>query len=339
MKKYGDTERNAMKRRYMVLFFFIIVLCAGCTAARPMKKTDFCMDTYISVTVYRQKDEKWIDEVFSRCHAYEDLLSKTSPDSDISRLENARFSYVPIAQETREIIEIYQSLYEASEGKLDCTIGALTGLWNFHEPLPDDPVPSAEAIQEAAASVDANALILKDDTACLASETAKLDFGAVAKGYIAGKMRDFLVEQGVESAILDFGGNIVVIGSRPDGKPFRIGIQQPFGDANEAAASLSVSDQSVITAGVYQRYFRQGETLYHHILDPSTGYSAQTDLYSATILCDDPAAGDAYSTICILLGKEKALDLIRRTPGLEAIFITENNEIIYSDPAEKDKGE
>lgn len=322
-----------MKRRYIVLFFLIIVLCTGCGADQPVKKTDFCMDTYISVTVYRQKDEKWIDEVFTRCHAYEDLLSKTSPDGDISRLENARFSYVPIAPETREIIEMYQSLYDASEGKLDCTIGALTGLWNFHEPLPDNPVPAAEAIQEAAASVDANALILKDDTACLASETAKLDFGAVAKGYIAGKMRDFLVKKGVESAILDFGGNIVVIGSKPDGEAFRIGIQQPFGDANEAAVSLSVSDQSVITAGVYQRYFRQDGRLYHHILDPSTGYSAQTDLYSATILCDNPAAGDAYSTICILLGKEKALDLIRRTPGLEAIFITENNEIIYSDPS------
>ena len=324
---------NLKIKQYLIISVFLLFL-TGCASSSPIKKTDFCMDTYISITVYRQKDEALIDEAFARCHAYEALLSKTMFDSDISRLEENRFDYIEIAPETQEIISIYKSLYAPSEQMLDCTVGALTEIWDFHD-SGASVLPDETAIEAAVASINAGALILEGNTACLASEDAMLDFGAIAKGYISGKIRDFLVENGVKSAILDFGGNIVVIGKRPDGNDYHIGIQKPFSDQNDISLAVSVSDQSVITAGVYQRYFEYEGKIYHHILNPKTGSSVDSDLLSATILCDDPALGDAYSTICILLGKDKALSLINHTDDMEGIFITKDYETIFTDHAKK----
>ena len=171
------------------------------------------------------------------------------------------------------------------------------------------------------------------DQACLSSDSAMLDFGAVAKGYITDCVKDYLIENGVKNAILNFGGNVLTIGSRPDGNNYNVGIQMPFEDKNEVICAASVSDKAVITAGIYERYIKSGDKTYHHILDPSTGYSVDTDLLSATIICDNAAYGDAYSTICILLGKDKALELINKTENMEAVFVDSNKEIIYSDGA------
>lgn len=322
-----------MKKYFIISFlFFILFNLSGCKSSNSaITETDFAFDTYISITVYNKSDADYIDKAFELCHEFDSLLSKTSETSDINKLENNRNEYVNISVHSIRIIEIYKELYELSEKKLDCTVGKLSNLWDFKEPT--DTIPDKNRILEATKTINLDNLTINSDQACLSSDSAMLDFGAVAKGYITDCVKDFLIENGVKNAILNFGGNVLTIGRRLDGNNYNVGIQMPYDNNNEVICAVSVSDKAVITAGIYERYIKTSDKTYHHILDPFTGYSADTDLISATIICDNAAYGDAYSTICILFGKEKALELINNTNHMEAILVDNNKEIIYSDGA------
>lgn len=324
-----------MKKHFIIALFvfFLLNLSACASSNNAITETDFAFDTYISITVYNKKDAKLIDKAFELCHEFDALLSKTDDTSDIYKLENNRNEYVEVSEHSIKIIEIYKELYDSSNKKLDCTVGKLSNLWNFKEI--SDSIPDKNQIIDATKDINLDKLSINQNQACLFSDSAMLDFGAVAKGYIADRVKDFLIKNDVENAILNFGGNVLTIGSRPDGNNYNVGIQMPYEDKNEVICSVSVSDKAVVTAGIYERYIESEGNIYHHILDPVTGYSADTDLLSATIICDNAAYGDAYSTICILLGKEKALELINNTDQMEAILVDNNKEIIYSDGASK----
>ena len=161
-----------------------------------------------------------------------------------------------------------------------------------------------------------------------------INLGAIAKGYIADKMKDYLLEEGVESAIIDLGGNVLCVGQRPDGSPFRIGVQMPFADRSETAAVMEISDKSVVSSGIYERYFEQDGVLYHHILNPSTGYPYENDLVSVTIISDESVDGDGLSTTCFALGLDKGMELINSLPDVQAVFITEDYQLHYSEDFE-----
>lgn len=317
----------------LLLMCFLIIITACANRPEMITETGFYMDTYISITVYNKEDAKLLDKAFEKCGELENILSKTIEESDIKQIENNRKSYVQVSEHTTNVIGIYKGLHEVSDGMLDCTIGSLTNLWDFKNN--EKIIPDSNAIENAVTTVNQDFLIIEGNTVMLDSDDAQLDFGAVAKGYIADCVKEFLMENNVQSAILNFGGNVVTIGNKPDGTPYNVGIQAPFKDNENVIASVSVSDKAVITAGIYERYIESDNKIYHHILNPFTGYSVDTDLLSATIICDDAAIGDAYSTICILIGKDKALELINNTNDLEAIFIDENNEIHLTDEASK----
>ena len=138
------------------------------------------------------------------------------------------------------------------------------------------------------------------------------------------------MENGVESAVINLGGNVLCVGSRPDGTPFRVGLQRPFADRNETIATIEVSDLSVVSSGIYERYFEQDGQLYHHILDPATGYPCENNLVAVTILSEESTDGDGLSTTCFALGLEKGMELIESLENVEAMFITEDNELHYS---------
>ena len=324
-----------MKKLY--IFLVLLILLLGLNACsfnnETITKTHFALDTYITITVYSKKDAKIIDEAFSLCDEYDALLSKTSKNGDIVKLENNRFNYMEVSEHTINIVNIYKRLYDISEKKLDCTIGSVSNLWNFKEIT--STTPDSNDIQNALNSVNLDYLVADGNRLALISDTACLDFGAVAKGYISDCIKAYLIENGVKHAILNFGGNVLTIGPRPDGNNYIVGIQTPFEENEEIITSVSINDKAVITAGIYERYIESDNEIYHHILDPFTGYSADTDLISASIICDNAAIGDAYSTICILLGKDKALELINNTKDMEAIFIDNNKEIILSNGASK----
>ena len=168
-------------------------------------------------------------------------------------------------------------------------------------------------------------------TVTLTDPEAAIDLGGIAKGYIADRIKDYLVSQGVKSAIIDLGGNILCVGKRPDGEPFRIGIQRPFADRSETAAIVEIDGKSVVSSGIYERYFEKDGVLYHHILNPDTGYPYDNGLVSVTIISDESVDGDGLSTSCFALGLEKGMELIDSLPDVYAVFITEDGQLHFSE--------
>ena len=175
------------------------------------------------------------------------------------------------------------------------------------------------------------AKVIDPERVDFAKEGMQLDLGAVAKGYIADRIKDYLLEQGVESAIIDLGGNILCVGSRPGGDPFRIGLQRPFASHSETVATVEITDKSVVSSGIYERYFEEDGVLYHHILNPETGYPYDNGLVSVTIISDESVDGDGLSTSCFALGLEKGMELINSLPDVQAVFITEDGELHFSE--------
>ena len=165
------------------------------------------------------------------------------------------------------------------------------------------------------------------NTVTLTDPEAKIDLGGIAKGYIADKLKEYLKNQGVEHALINLGGNMLALGGRPDGSDFRIGIQEPFAADGTVLTNLSISDKSVVSSGNYERYFEKDGIIYHHILDPDTGYPVQNNLYQVTIISDSSVQGDALSTTCYALGLEAGMELIQNTDGVEAVFVTDDLEV------------
>ena len=159
---------------------------------------------------------------------------------------------------------------------------------------------------------------------------AKIDLGGIAKGYIADQVKNYLVEEGIEHAYINLGGNILTLGGKTDDSNFRIGIQKPFAEDGTVMAVLPVSDKSIVSSGNYERYFKKDGKIYHHILDPSTGYPIENNLNQVTIISDKSVDGDALSTTCYALGLDEGLKLIQSMDNIEAVFITNDNTIYKS---------
>lgn len=319
-----------------------LTLFSGCST-EPVQGMDFVLNTIATITIYEGGDDPdaLIQEAFALCREKEALLSRTAEGSDVYRINAAGGEPVTVAAETARLLQTALDFGQLSGGKFDVTICPVSVLWDFSG---EAHIPDPEALTTALAAVDQAAVTITwpegedADTAQVTLENpqAAIDLGGIAKGYIAGLCTDFLAENGVESAIVDLGGNIVTLGSRPDGEPFQIGVQTPFGEAGEYNAIIPAADLTVVTSGTYERCFEQDGVLYHHILDPATGYPAQTGLTAVTIVCDRTVVenadtvADGLSTVCFLLGQEEGLALVESLPGVEALFVAEDGTLTPS---------
>lgn len=225
---------------------------------------------------------------------------------------------------------IYYS--EFSRGAFDITIGSVSSLWDFKEAK---VVPSSDAIQEALTHINYKNIHIQNNTVQLTDPYTQIDLGAIAKGYIADRIRDYLEEQGVKHATINLGGNIQTIGTKPDGSDYNIGIQKPFDETGEPITSVKIKDKSIVTTGIYQRYFEQDGTLYHHVLDPRTGMPCDTDLYSVSIITDSSLTADAMSTVCCLMGYQESMNVISQLDNVDAVFVTDDGNIKYSSNFQK----
>ena len=294
-------------------------------ASGPLaQRTGFYFDTVISVALYDTDDETILDDCFSRMAYYESILSRTREGSDIWNINHAGGESVEVADETAEVITRALEYCELSGGAFDITIAPVVSLWDFHEDAVP-ALPDVEELREALSHVDYHCVVIEGNTVTLSDPEAEIDLGAIAKGYISDGLRDVITQRGSSSALINLGGNVLAVGAKPDASPFVIGIRRPFGEtAYDLCTTVDVSDCSVITSGTYERYFLLDGELYHHILDPDTGYSIQNGLSSVSILSEDGTDGDALSTTCFILGEEKGLELIESLDGIEALFIHED---------------
>lgn len=318
------------KRLTALLSASILLLsgCSGLPRERSQTYTDTLFDTVISVQIFDSVDEDVLKGCEKLCKKYDSMFSNKIEDSEISRINSAGGNPVEVSKETIKLIKkgIYYS--EMSDGAFDITIAPVSSLWDFKAETPS--VPSPEAIAEAVSHVNYENIIIRDNTVKLADPQAGIDLGAIAKGYIADRIKDYLEEEGVRHAMINLGGNVLAMGSKLDGSDYNIGIQKPFDETGEPITSVKISDKSVVTSGIYQRYFKADGKIYHHILDPNTGYPCENNLYSVTILTDSSLTADALSTTCFLLGSDRGMKLITQLDNVDAVFITNDNQIHYS---------
>lgn len=307
---------------------------AEAQSGAPVSASNFLLNTFVTITLYDTDDTSILDHCMAICKDYENLFSKTIETSEIYKLNHrpADQQTFTLSNDTAALLKKGLEYSELSDGAFDITIEPLSSLWDFTGENPS--VPSSEEIAEELEKVGYRNLELSGNTLIFRSPDTTIDLGGIAKGYIADRIRDYLVEAGVESAIINLGGNVLCIGRRPSGDPFQIGIQKPFATYRETFETINVSDLSVVVSGVYERHFIVGEKNYHHILNPATGYPYDNGLVSVSILSKDSVDGDGLSTTCFSLGLEKGLELADSLEDVYAIFITGDYEVYYSEGAE-----
>lgn len=295
-----------------------------------INRIGYALNTQIEITIFGTDDEQLITDCFALCTQYEKLFSRTMDDSEISLLNEK--GQQDVSRETLVLLQkgIYYS--KLSKGAFDITIEPISSLWDFTSGK--DELPDPELIEENLKYVDYSKIQLEENHVTL-EKGMGIDLGAIAKGYIADRLKDYLQEQGVESAYISLGGNVLCIGGKLSGEDFVIGIRDPQGSANEPIAAVSVSDKSVVTSGTYERYIVVDGKKYHHILNPKTGYSYENNLDSVTIISDQSVDGDGLSTTCFALGLEEGIKLIDSIDNVWAMFIDQDGNITYSDGFKK----
>lgn len=319
-------------KKYLSLCIIICLTAAllcGCHTKEDsaISKTGFYFDTVIQIVIYRDTDDGLLDRCFQYCEEFENRVSRTVKDSEISQINEAGGEPVEVSDDTIKLLEQGILYGDLSGGVFDVTVAPLSTLWNFKDYTGD--IPDKESITEALSHVNYKNIMIDGNTVRLKDPEAAIDMGGIAKGYMADRLKEFLLSEGVERGMINLGGNVLTIGKKEDGGNWNIGIRKPFADKQEVIMSVSVGDQSVVTSGSYERYFKTEDgRIWHHILDTKTGYPCDNELYSVTILSDSSVEGDALSTTCFALGLKKGMELIGRTDGVEAIFITQDYKIV-----------
>lgn len=329
-----------MKQTKNFLFPILFVLCSlfltSCnkqTEITPISSSGFLLDTYITITIYDSHDQSILDEAFKLCEQYENQLSRTKESSEIfqfNQMKNQKT--MTVSKTTAELLERAIFYCERSNGNFDITIAPISSLWDFKSE--EKKLPNSTELMNNLKNINYKNLQLNGTTLHSTNPNTQIDLGAIAKGFIADKIKEYLLEQGVNSAIINLGGNVLCIGNKPDGSPFYIGIQKPFEGEEETIKVVKIKDMSVVTSGVYERYFKLNDKIYHHILDPKTGYPYDNHLLSVTILSDKSVDGDGLSTSCFSLGLTEGMKLIESLEHTYAIFITEDGQIHYTQGTE-----
>ena len=315
----------------------LLALCAqmcacGNASTEKTSKTAFVLDTSCTVTIYGSdaaENEKLLTGCFDLCTEYENLLSTTIETSDIYKLNHRETNTV--SSETAALIQKGLDYGARTDGAFDITIEPLSSLWNFDATT--HVVPAAADIAAAAAKVNYKNVTVSGTSVTFADDTTQIDLGGIAKGYIADQVAAYLRKNGCAHAIVNLGGNALCVGGKTDTEDFTVGIEKPF-DSTAVIASVQARDLSVVTSGVYERYFYQDGKLYHHILNPKTGYPYDNGLLSVTIIGANSCDCDALSTSCFALGLDGGLQLIAKQKEYYAVFVTDDYQLHFSDGAE-----
>jgi thiamine biosynthesis lipoprotein len=275
--------------------------------------------------------ERAFSEVFADFDRLDALLSVWKPESDIVRLNAAAGRQpVPVSPETREVLRIARQVSEWTDGAFDVTFGALTGLWKFDAQDKDGSVPDPREVAARLPLVNYRALVVDDraGTAFLRKAGMKVHLGGIGKGFAVDRGVAILRSHGLRDFMIQAGGDLYVGGFK-DGQPWRIGIRDPTGSADQVFATLQLTDGTSSTSGDYERFFIKDGRRYHHILDLSTGEPARQSR-SVTLVTNKAVIADALAKGVFILGPVRGLALVERIPDVEAVIVGANNEVVVS---------
>ena len=319
-----------MKKLLILLLTTVLLLTLTACVPKSAGVDIFAMDTYMSLVAYGKNASAALSDCTQAINALEAEISRTREGSDVDTL-NKTGSWTGSAEGTDATAEILQQAlqYSAETSELfDVTIAPLVLLWNITGDTPY--VPTQEEIDTLLPLVGSDHLHLGSGNTATLDDGCAVDLGGIGKGYAGDLVRLLWKSHGVESATVSLGGNVYVRGSKPDGKPWTVGIQDPNG--GDCAAYVSLTDAFVVTSGGYQRYFTADDgTVYQHILDPRTGAPAVSDLTSVSIITTDSGTrADAYSTALYVMGETDAIAFWRAHGDFDMILITADGRVLYT---------
>lgn len=302
----------------------------GCKTQKKQKeitKQTYAMGTIVSFKVYGDKAEDNIEQSIKLLEQLEDKMSLNKQNSEINKLNSlAGKKFERVSDQTYNVIKKSLKYSTLSQGAFDITVEPLVKLWGIG--TDKARIPSHKEIENAKKFIDyRNIQINSKGQILLKKPGMQIDVGGIAKGYAADEIKNMLKQNGVSSAFINIGGNVNLLGSKCDGKPWHIGVQNPLKDKGEYMGIVTLADKSIVTSGNYERYFIRNGKRYHHIFDVKTGYPAEKGLISTTIISDKSIDGDALSTTTYVLGLEKAIKLVEKLKGVDAIFITKDKKV------------
>ena len=334
---------NNAGHRSASLFFVVLVLAvgllislSGCEQQPPesISETGFALGTTCSVKLYGKEYKQHLGPALGIATEIEDKMSAHTEDSEIAQINrNAGNGATPVSEETFALIDRAKEFSKISDGIFDLSVGPLVELWDIGSG--EESVPSQESLSEALSKVNHRAVQLMpvDETGgaqpkvLLEEKGMRLDLGAIAKGYAADQIVEYLKAQDVEYGIVNLGGNVYAFGEKHNTSKWKIGIQSPDGERGRYIGVIELIDKAVVTSGKYERYFIEDGTRYHHILSTEDGYPIENDLASVSIVSADATEADALSTLVFGLGLEQGLRFTEQRDGVEAILVTEDNTV------------
>ena len=328
------------KKKLPLILILIIVILSSLHLLITNKKEDKISSTYYNlgtineITLYNIKKEHG-KRILKECESILiDIDHKTSCQrsySEISKInDNAGIDYVRVSDDTFKVIKEAIDFSKASNDTFDISIGPIIDFWGIG--TDNAKVPTKEDIQSKLSLVNYKNILLDENTHSvkLSKKNMKIDLGGIAKGYAADKIYAYLKEENLESALINLGGNIYALGTKSNNQPFSIGIQDPTKARGNSIGNIKISNKSVVTSGIYERYLEFNDKIYHHMLDPHTGYPFDNNLSSVTIVSDTSMICDALSTTTFGLGIEGGMKLIDDMDGVDAIFITKDKKVYLS---------
>ena len=297
-------------------------------------KDIFAMDTYMTVTAYGAKAQEAVDEAEAEIQRLDKLLSTGNEESEIAQLNQNKSA--TLSEDAGYLVERALELNKETDGAFDIAIYPVMEAWGF--PTQNYQVPTANTLESLLKLADASQIIYDENSRKISfgREGMKIDLGGIAKGYTSSRIMDIYKENNISSGLVNLGGNVQALGTKPDGSKWRVAVQSPD-DTEDYLGILSVEDKAVITSGGYERYFEQDGKTYHHIIDPKTGYPAENGLTSVTVVSEDGTLADGLSTSLFIMGKDKAIEFWRaHSDEFDIIMLTDEGKLYVTEGIQDD---
>lgn len=334
-----------MNRNLLLLLLSLILFGCSTTTQQEQKqassiektavvRSESLLHTAVQLSVYHKGKEVALDEAVAYMQEMEKLLSTNLETSDVYKVNKAAGKEaVKVDERTFNVVQKAIEMSQISDGKFDVTIGAITNLWRIGDSQYQNK-PADEQIKDRLPLINYKDVTLdsSNHTIKLEKEGMVMELGGISKGFIADEVKAIFEKHGITTAIINLGGNVVVMGTSPNyDSGWNVGVQDPDAVRGTVIGSVSVKNTSVVTSGIYERYVEVDGVKYHHIMDPKTGYPLENNILGVTVITSQSIKADGHSTVLFLMGIDEALNYVNSQEDLEVVFIDKNKGVHLSD--------